>query len=192
MCWSTTCWARGGAHTPSSIRDFCWSRFTILSLILFSRWKTQTCWYIEIIKYVHHKWFFLIYLVQNVSLYFIFFSKFWLELQMYINFKHDMHNPKFYLDKLNFLQAILTDFLIFCMKLGQVKLIHRIWKTNDVLQWHGSINTKLEEYNQKCFGGSYFSELASINMHLIEQNSKYILPVSYLTLHSDSQPLKEI
>lgn len=60
MCWSTTCWARGGAHTPSSIRDFCWSRFTILSLILFSRWKTQTYWYFEIIKYVHHKWFFFL------------------------------------------------------------------------------------------------------------------------------------
>lgn len=44
-----------------------------------------------------------------------------------------MHNPKFYLDKLNFLQAILTDFLIFCMKLGQVKLIHRIWKTKTMM-----------------------------------------------------------
>lgn len=40
------------------------------------------------------------------------------------------------------------------------------------------------------FWWSYFSELVSINMHFIEQNSKYIL--SYLTLHSASQPLKEL
>lgn len=135
---------------------------------------------------------FFFYLAKNVSSYFIFFSKFWLELQMYINFKHDMHNPKFYLDKLNFLQAILTDFLIFCMKLGQVKLIHRIWKTKQWCSTMTWINQhKIGRVRSLVFwGGSYFSELASINMQFIEQNSKYIL--SYLTLHSDSQPLKEI